>query len=476
VIRVGVNYEGRDPRFVETVIPSADVVEVTPDSLATLRDGRPVLPADALRELREIAARVPVTLHGIGLSIASAGAMNAGYLGLADSLLQSLDIAWHSEHLGYVEVDGEHLGTMLVAPRTEEALALVCARVAEIQARWTAPFLLEHAVNLFPDPGGDYTAAGFLNEIVRRTSCGLLLDLYNLECDGHNGAGDVDAFLAELDLDAVREIHVARGAEERGLQLDVHSRVAGEATLALLRRVLSIAPNVEAVIFELVGPAVPVVGYDVIVGELQRIRDIVRSAPPAARPPRVAGRPRPHSGKLPLHDHQRAMRDLLRGRRGADDPYVAAAAASAGLEVMRDIVRGWRRLRLDRHCRLTAAMLKRTRRYAGVLHELERGPVSPYIEAAAESFLDAARACGDPLVASVAEFERALLRGGAERRTSTGPAIPTRSSARSLAARSCPTSSPRRTAPRCRARSTAASASAPTCDGARRSPATAARG
>src|ERR1043166_6452366 len=91
----------------------------------------------------------------------------ADCLALAGSLMQSLDVAWHSEHLGYVEVDGQHLGTMLVAPRTEEAQALVCTRGEEIQARWPKPFLLEHAVNLFPDPGGDYTAAGFLNEIVR---------------------------------------------------------------------------------------------------------------------------------------------------------------------------------------------------------------------------------------------------------------------------------------------------------------------
>lgn len=414
MIRVGINYEGRDPRFVETVLPFADVVEVTPDSAATLRGGRPVVPDDTLRELQAIAARVPLTLHGIGLSIASADAMNRDYLDLADSLLAQLDVAWHSEHLGYVEVDGRHLGTMLLAPRTEETLQLVCARAEEIQRRWPKPFLLEHAVNLFPDAGGDYTAAGFLNEIVRRTGCGILLDLYNLACDAHNGIAGVDAFLGELDLDAVREIHVAQGTELRGLQLDVHSRVASESTLALLQRVVAIAPNVEAVIFELVGPAVPAVGYEVIAEELRRIRALVADVRPTARPPRVAQTPAPYAGTLPLHEHQRAMRDLLRGDGVADDPYVAAAAVSPGLAVMRDIVDGWRRLRLERQCRLTSSLLKQTQRYDDVLHELERGDVSPYIEAAAETFLDLAAATGDPLVVSVAEFERAMLRGGAE--------------------------------------------------------------
>ena len=275
MIRTGVNYEGRDPRFVETVLPFAEIVEVTPDSVATLRDGIPIIPEDVIGELSAI--EKPITLHGVGLSIASADAMNASYLDLLDTLMRSLDVAWHSEHLGYVMVDGEHLGTMLVPPRTQETLELVCARVREIQSRYAKPFLLEHVVNLFPDPGGDYTPAGFLNEIVRRTGCGLLLDLYNLECDADNGIGEVDAFLDELDLDAVREIHVACGVVDRGLRVDVHSRITRDETLARLHDVLPRTPNVQAVIFEILGPAVPSVGVEAIAAELQRVRAAVRT-------------------------------------------------------------------------------------------------------------------------------------------------------------------------------------------------------
>jgi uncharacterized protein (UPF0276 family) len=409
VICVGVNYEGRDPRFVETVLPFAEVVEVTPDAIATLGDGVPVIPGETLRELRAIARSSRITLHGVGLSIASAGAMNGDYFRLVDTLMQELDPAWHSEHLGYVSVDGEHLGTMLVPPRTEEALALICTRVETVLRRYAKPFLLEHAVNLFPDAGGDYRPAGFLNEIVRRTGCGLILDVYNLECDAHNGLGAADAFLDELDLDAVREIHVACGTEDRGLQVDVHSRVTRDETVARLQSVLATAPNVEAVIFELLGPAVPSVGHAAIAAELQRIRAAVRDIEPAARRPRVMQTPKPAVSNLPLHEHQRAMRELLRGRGEVSDPYIAIAASSTGLEVTRDTIRGWRRFRLDRHCRLTAALLRGRNRYDEVLASLDHASASPYIEELANAFFDAALRCGDPLVAAVAAFERALL-------------------------------------------------------------------
>ena len=285
MIRVGVNYEGRDPRFVETVLPFAEVVEVTPDAVATLRNGIPVIPDEALRELRAIREHAAVTLHGIGLSIASAGSMNDGYLALTDALIDALDIAWHSEHLGYTTVDGEFLGTMLVPPRTTEALDLIVDRVTTIQRRYAKPFLLENVVNLFPDPGGEFTPAGFLNEIVRRTGCGLVFDAYNLECDVHNGLSDTDAFLDELNLEAVREIHVACGTEDRGLQVDVHSRVTRNQTLELLQRVLPRTPNVEAVIFEILGPMVPFVGHEAIASELQRVRAACSAAAPGGESP-----------------------------------------------------------------------------------------------------------------------------------------------------------------------------------------------
>lgn len=410
MIRTGVNYEGRDPRFVETVLPLADIVEVTPDAVATFRDGAPLISGETLEELREIGRQKPITLHGVGLSIASAGAMNAHYFALTDVLMDALDVSWHSEHLGYTTVDGADMGTMLVPPRTHEVLELICGRVEEIQRRYAKPFLLEHVVNLFPDAGGEFTAAGFLNEIVRRTGCGVLLDLYNLECDAHNGIGGLDAFLDELELRAVREIHVACGTEDRGLQVDVHSRVTREETLALLRQVLPRTPNAEAVIFEILGPAVPVTGHDAIAAELQRVR--AASSTPAPPVARAHSRPRaePTRTQLTLEEHQRAMSDLIRGRAAAADPYTAAAAESTGLQVTRDSIRGWRSFRLDRNCRLTAAILKQRGLYDGVIAELEREPRSPFIEPLSAAFLATAATRGDALIASVARFEQALLR------------------------------------------------------------------
>jgi uncharacterized protein len=258
-----------DIDLLERVLGLADVIEVPPDTIATRRG---TIAEDALELLAEVAHHAWLTVHGVGLSIGSVEGWNDDYLGLLDTLFARLSIAWHSEHLGYTTVGGASLGTMLVLPRIEESLDLLCPRIEAMQRRYGVPFLLEHVVNLLPDPPEeDYSPAGFLNELVRRTGCGLLLDVYNLQCDAHNRALDVDRFLDELNFDAVREIHVANGVERRGVLLDIHSRGLRDDTHALLDRVLARATSAQAVVFEVVPEAVPSLGHDAIAAELERL-------------------------------------------------------------------------------------------------------------------------------------------------------------------------------------------------------------
>ena len=82
---------------------------------------------------------------------------------------------------------------------------------------------------------------------------------------------DVGRFLDELQFEAVREIHVANGVERDGVLLDIHSRALRDDTRALLAQVRPRATNAEAVIFELVPEAVPVLGHEAIAAELERL-------------------------------------------------------------------------------------------------------------------------------------------------------------------------------------------------------------
>lgn len=272
-IALGVSYEGRDPALLEQMLAHVDYIEVTPETIAEVRGDDIVLSPDVLAELKNVGKDVQIIVHGVSLSIGSHDGWAPTYLRLLDDLMEQVDVRWHSEHLGYTRVDGEHLGIMLAMPKSEEALDLVCERVAMIQRRYGIPFLLENIVHVIPDCPADYSDAGFLNAITAHTGCGLILDIYNLECDEHNHGLDIEAFLDELDGDAVRELHVACGVVHNGFMLDVHSRLTRPRTATLAQEAIrDVATQAQVVVYEFMPEAVPGLGHAAIGRELAQLR------------------------------------------------------------------------------------------------------------------------------------------------------------------------------------------------------------
>ncbi len=275
---MGVSYEGRDPALLEQILPHVDYIEVTPETIAEVRGDEIVLSTEIINELKNIDKYVQIIVHGVTLSIGSHDGWAPTYLRLLDELLDQVKVAWHSEHLGYTKVDGEHLGIMLAMPKTEQALDLISERVCAIQARYGLPFLLENIVHVIPDSPSGYSDAGFLNALTARTGCGLILDVYNLECDEHNHGLDISAFLDELNGDAVRELHVACGVVKNGFMLDVHSRLTRPRTADLAYDAIHrVATKAQVVVYEFMPEAVPGLGQHAIGAELAQLRQRLQS-------------------------------------------------------------------------------------------------------------------------------------------------------------------------------------------------------
>jgi uncharacterized protein (UPF0276 family) len=266
-------YEGEEPLLLEQMLPLVDYLEISPDSVSTMTGGSCALNPQVMAELKNAAGAVRFLIHGVGLSIASAAGYSDTYVRLLDGIFNQLPVAWHSEHLAYTTVDGEHLGTMLPPPRTRESLDMLCARIEFFERRYPVPFLVENIVRFLPEYPAEYSESEFLNRLSHNTGCGFVLDVYNLECDQKNFGFNIEAFLQELDLSRVIEMHVAGGVHDLGFQLDVHSRLTADSTRALAEDILQRAPNVRAVTFEFLKEAVANLGYPAICGELLRLRE-----------------------------------------------------------------------------------------------------------------------------------------------------------------------------------------------------------
>jgi uncharacterized protein (UPF0276 family) len=273
---IGTTYEGKDFLYLKEIVPYVKHIEVSPDSISSLNAGQISVNTDALEQLQWLSHNTPVDilLHGVGLSIGSYDGYSKDYIRVLAELFDELDIKWHSEHLAYTMVNGENLGTMLTLPHTDEVIEMVCRRIDELQKQFKAPFLIENVISMLPNPDEQYNDARFLNRITNLTGCGLILDVYNLQCDEQNFGLNLDSFLSELDFDTIYELHMAGGIydEEYKFQMDIHAHLTAPSTIALAQTIAQRQPkNLQHITFEILEEFIPAVGAEKIIDHLKFI-------------------------------------------------------------------------------------------------------------------------------------------------------------------------------------------------------------
>jgi uncharacterized protein (UPF0276 family) len=281
---VGVLYNRSLAHFIRTDLDAADFVEIIPDTLRTDRGvgqaPRFIELDDQVETLDWIAARKPVIAHSVGLSIGSAALFDTEYLAELTQWHRRYGLLWHSEHLSFTRIAGangrdHHAAVPFPVPYDEEVLQLIAERVHRIQETVPIPFLLENNVYFAAIPEQEMTEPEFLNRLTTLTGCGLLLDVHNIHTNARNHGIDSLAFLEELDLTRVIEVHVAGGAEVDGAYHDSHSGPCPDEVWSLLAAVAPRAPNLRAVTFEFEESYYPVLEAAGVREQLDRARSVL---------------------------------------------------------------------------------------------------------------------------------------------------------------------------------------------------------
>ena len=94
--------------------------------------------------LGAIRDRYPVSLHGVGLSIGGAGALDREHLCRLKALIERYQPALFSEHLAWSSHDSVYLNDLLPLPYTEETLTRLGEHIDEVQDRLGRRMLLEN--------------------------------------------------------------------------------------------------------------------------------------------------------------------------------------------------------------------------------------------------------------------------------------------------------------------------------------------
>jgi hypothetical protein len=188
----------------------------------------------------DLVGRIPMTAHGVGLSIGTDVPLDLAYLDEVAAIVERLKAPAYSEHLAFTRVPGRDLANLLPLPKTEEVAGQIIAKVGIVQSRVPVPFLLENITYIFDWPDSDMSDAEFLGLICRETGAGLLLDIENLYLNATNNGFDPRAFIDTLAPGLVQEIHLAGGVTEeeafleRPILSDSHSHPVPDAALDLL--------------------------------------------------------------------------------------------------------------------------------------------------------------------------------------------------------------------------------------------------
>lgn len=179
-------------------------------------------PSRALRGLEAVRAHYPVVLHSVGLSLGSTDPLDEGYVARLRALVERVEPAAVSDHFAWVSVGGVHVHDLLPLPCTEEVIDHVAPRIALVQDALGRRLLIENPSRYLTFANDELALAEVLAELVRRTGCGLLLDVTNAYVSEVNVNTSATAFIDALPAEAIGYIHLAGPTQQPDHLLDSH--------------------------------------------------------------------------------------------------------------------------------------------------------------------------------------------------------------------------------------------------------------
>ncbi len=201
--------------------------------------------ADILIAVRE---RYPISLHATGLSLGSVGGVDADHLSAIAELCRRIQPGLISDHLSWSAANGMHLPDLLPMPYTREAQDIFARNIETVQAALGRAILIENPSVYLAFADNEMHEAEFLAGLVRRTGCGVLLDINNIAVSAANlgeaPTARLHAMFDALPAAAVGEIHLAGHAvrdlpDGSHVAIDDHGSPASDAVWQLFADAVS---------------------------------------------------------------------------------------------------------------------------------------------------------------------------------------------------------------------------------------------
>ncbi|MCP5363681.1 MAG: DUF692 domain-containing protein [Hyphomicrobiales bacterium] len=205
-----------------------------------------------LARLQRIRSARPVSVHGVGLSLGSAGGIDGRHLDRLTALIAAVEPFVVSEHLTWSAAGGMYLNDLVPLPYTSEALETVITNIDRVQTRLKRQILIENPSLYVRYKDSPITEPEFLAALVSRTGCGILCDVNNIYVSTQNLGGDPIAWLDALPAEAIGEIHLAghtvNDADGVAIHIDDHGSAVTDAVWRLYEHAVRRFPKAPTLI------------------------------------------------------------------------------------------------------------------------------------------------------------------------------------------------------------------------------------
>jgi len=173
------------------------------------------------KRFRALTERYPFVIHGLSLSLGSPAPLDERFVREVRDFIKQHDIRCYSEHLSYCSDDG-HLYDLLPIPFTEAAVDYVAERIMRVQDIIGQQIAIEN-VSYYATPSQDMQEIDFINAILKKADCHLLLDINNIYVNSINHRYDPVSFLKALPSERIAYAHIAGHYNEaEDLIVDTH--------------------------------------------------------------------------------------------------------------------------------------------------------------------------------------------------------------------------------------------------------------
>lgn len=206
--------------------PKVDWFEVISENFL-VPGGRP------LAMLERIRSSYPIVMHGVSMSLASVDPLDFGYLKALKDLADRYQPEWISDHLCWTGVHGINIHDLLPIPYTTEALKHVAGRIKQVQDFLGRRIAIENISTYLTFSESEMDEWEFVQEVVERADCWLLLDVNNIFVSSFNHGFDPVNYVKTMPNDRVIQIHLAGHSEALTHKIDTHDQPVCEDVWSL---------------------------------------------------------------------------------------------------------------------------------------------------------------------------------------------------------------------------------------------------